>query len=108
MNDIASGPPRLVEKIVVRGSWFVARKSLPLYQNRLWLNLTAGRLNQAGPYAQGQWPCIFAVHRTAAACHLRSANGVYVMSLSRRNAASVGGRPKAILIHPIQDSYPDG
>ena len=34
-------------------------KSLPLYLNRLWSNLTAGRLNQAGPYAQGHWPCVF-------------------------------------------------
>ena len=34
-------------------------KSLPLYSNRLWSNLTAGRLNQAGPYAQGHWPCVF-------------------------------------------------
>ena len=36
-----------------RGSWFGVRKSLPLDKNGLWLNLTAGRLNQAGPYAQG-------------------------------------------------------
>ena len=34
-------------------------KSLPLYSNRLWSNLTAGRLNQAGPYAQGHWPYVF-------------------------------------------------
>ena len=32
-DDIASSNPRLVEKIVARGSWFAARKSLPLYLN---------------------------------------------------------------------------
>ena len=37
----------------------VIRKDLPLYQNRLCLNLTAGRPVRVGPYAQGQRPCIF-------------------------------------------------
>ena len=32
-NNIASSDPRLVEKAVVRGSWFV--KSLPLYPDGL-------------------------------------------------------------------------
>ena len=32
-NDITSSDPRLVKKIVVRGSWFV--KSLPLYSDGL-------------------------------------------------------------------------
>ena len=32
-DGIASSNPRLVVKIVARGSWFVARKSLPLYSN---------------------------------------------------------------------------
>ena len=32
---IASSNPRLVEKIVARGSWFTARKSLPLYSDGL-------------------------------------------------------------------------
>ena len=41
-NDITSSDPRLVVKIVARGSWFVARKSLPLCLNRLWSNLTSG------------------------------------------------------------------
>ena len=31
----------------------VIRKGLPLYQNRLWSNLTAGRPVRVGPYAQG-------------------------------------------------------
>jgi len=34
-NDIASSDPRLVVKIVVRGSWFVVRKNLPLYSDGL-------------------------------------------------------------------------
>ena len=34
-DDIVSSDSRLVEKIVVRGSWFVARKSLPLYSNEM-------------------------------------------------------------------------
>ena len=58
IDDIASSDPRLVEKIVVRSSWFVARKNLPLCLNRY------GRISQAVrplgvPYAQGRWPCIF-------------------------------------------------
>ena len=61
-NNIASSNPRLVEKIVARGSWFVARKSPPLYQNGLWANLTAGR-PLGVPYAQGRWPCIFTCGR---------------------------------------------
>ena len=56
-----------------RGSLFVARKSSLLDPNGLWLNFTAGRLLGV-PYAQGQGPCIFfAVHRTAATCHLQPA-----------------------------------
>ena len=39
--------------------------------------------------------------------HLRTANGVYFMSLSRRSRIR-RDRPRAILIYPIQDSYPDG
>ena len=35
IDNIASSDPRLVKKIVARGSWFVARKSLPLYSNRM-------------------------------------------------------------------------
>ena len=42
MDDIASGTPRLMEKAVARGSWFVARKPPPLDKNGLWLNFTAG------------------------------------------------------------------
>ena len=41
MDDIASGTPRLMEKAVARGSWFVARNPPPLDKNGLWLNLTA-------------------------------------------------------------------
>ena len=40
---------------------FQIRKDLPLYQNRLCLNFTAGRPVRVGPYAQGRWPCIFYV-----------------------------------------------
>ena len=40
---------------------FQIRKDLPLYQNRLWSNLTAGRPVRVGPYAQGRWPCIFCI-----------------------------------------------
>ena len=43
MDDIASGTPRLMEKAMARGSWFVARKPPPLDKNGLWLNFTAGR-----------------------------------------------------------------
>ena len=42
MDDIASVTPRLMEKAVARGSWFVARKPPPLDKNGLWLNFTAG------------------------------------------------------------------
>ena len=35
--------PSAREKIVARGSWFVARKSLPSYSNRLCSNLATGR-----------------------------------------------------------------
>ena len=42
MDDIASGTPRLMEKAVAHGSWFVARKPPPLDKNGLWLNFTAG------------------------------------------------------------------
>ena len=41
MDDIASGTPRLMEKAVARGSWFVARKISPLDKDGLWLNFTA-------------------------------------------------------------------
>ena len=52
MDDIASGTPRLMEKAVTRGSWFVARNPPPLDKNGLWLNLTAGR-PLGVPYEQG-------------------------------------------------------
>ena len=42
IDDIASGPPRLMEKAVARDSWFVARTPPPLDKNGLWLNFTAG------------------------------------------------------------------
>lgn len=48
-NNIASSDPRLMVMAVTRCSLFVARKSLPLYSNGLWSNLTAGRLTQAAP-----------------------------------------------------------
>lgn len=35
MDDIASGTPRLVEKIVARCSWLVVRKNPPLDKNGL-------------------------------------------------------------------------
>ena len=41
-DDIASSNPRLVEKIVARGSLFVARKSLLLFSDKLWPNLSSG------------------------------------------------------------------
>ena len=41
-SQAASSDPRLVEKIVARGSWFVARTPPPLDKNGLWLNFTAG------------------------------------------------------------------
>ena len=100
-NDIASSDPRLV-----------ACKNLLLYSDRLWPNLTTGRLLGV-PYAQGRWPCIFCELRPAA-CELRLfhesiaaerhirrgatwgaryalrafRNVVVILSLSRRNAAS--------------------
>ena len=46
-NDISSSNPRLV-----------ACKNLLLYSDRLWPNLTTGRLLGV-PYAQGRWPCSF-------------------------------------------------
>ena len=63
-DDIASSNPRLVEKIVARGSLFVARKSLPLYSNGLWSNITTGR-PLGVPYAYGHRPCFFLCPVTA-------------------------------------------
>ncbi len=57
-DNIASSNPRLVEKIVARGSLFVARKSLPLYSNGLWSNITTGR-PLVVPYAYGHRLCFF-------------------------------------------------
>ena len=51
IDDIASSDLRLVKKIV-------ARKSLPLYSNGLWSNITTGRLLGV-PYAYGHRPCFF-------------------------------------------------
>ena len=58
IDDIASSDLRLVKKIVVRCSWLVARKSLPLYSNGLWSNITTGR-PLGVPYAYGHRPCFF-------------------------------------------------
>lgn len=51
IDDIASSNLRLVKKIV-------ARKSLPLYSNGLWSNITTGR-PLGVPYAYGHRPCFF-------------------------------------------------
>lgn len=51
IDDIASSDLRLVKKIV-------ARKSLPLYSNGLWSNITTGR-PLGVPYAYGHRPCFF-------------------------------------------------
>ena len=42
IDDIASSDPQLVEKIVARGSLFVARKSLLSFSYKLWPNLSSG------------------------------------------------------------------
>ena len=49
----------------------------------------------------------FAVCKTAADCHLRPANCVHFMNLSRRSRIR-RGRPKAFLPHQMKDSYLDG
>ena len=51
IDDIASSDLRLVKKIV-------ARKSLPLYSNGLWSNITTGR-PLVVPYAYGHRLCFF-------------------------------------------------
>ena len=71
-NDIASSDPRLVEKIVARGSWLVkachytrmgyGRTSQRAAQGSLYRG--AGRQRRSerlkvGPYVQGHRPCIF-------------------------------------------------
>ena len=83
------------------GSWLVARKNLPSYKNRYGqisqraaqgsLYRGAGRQRRSerlkgSPYAQGRWPCIF----LRSAGPRRPANCAHFISLSRRNAASVG------------------
>ena len=44
--------PSAREKIVARGSLFVARKNLPLYSNGLWWNLSGGLPLYCGPFHQ--------------------------------------------------------
>ena len=51
--------PSSREKIVARGSWLVARKSLPLYSNQLWSNLSGG-LPTGSPYNTATQAVFFA------------------------------------------------
>ena len=68
IDDIASGTPRLMEKAVARGSWFVARNPPPLDKNGLWLNFTAGcPLGQ--PLRTRPLPCVFIISRKRYSIH---------------------------------------
>ena len=88
-DNIASSDPQLVKKIVVRGSWLVARKSLPLYSDGLWSNLSGG-LPTGSPYNTATQAVFFAN------CDRPPANCVHFMNLSRQNAASESER-KAVV-----------
>ena len=83
-NDIASGSPRLMEKAV-------ARKTPPLNKKGLWLNLTAA-LSDSQSTSQSAPADSSPIREAIAAGHLRPADGVYFISLSRQNFASESER----------------
>ena len=72
---------------MARCSWLVARKTPPLDKNGLWLNLTAA-LSDRKSTSQSALLTAPLSGGAIADGHLRTANGVYFMSLSRRSFAS--------------------
>ena len=70
----------MLAETFMRQSSLVVRKDLPLYSDRLWRNLTAGRLIQAAP-----------THTTAGRFFLRPATGHL--------------RPAFIFSSPVCDFY---